>query len=284
MRHPAFTSIPHLLFFMGTCLLVGLAITLSQWGLVSVSAGILILDGLVTGIGFGFLFVLLWYVTHFASLTGTDNLQKYINYTALIVLVNLVWLGIDYILMYLFTSDLNFERLTHSLPLKITLGVLLYTLSIQFLIGLTEKETKMEEQEEEGIEQKKPDSHRPGVEEAYANPAPAIGWLQKITVKVGQKIHVIAVTDILFLQAEGDYVKIYTASNHFIKEQTMKYFEENLESSKFIRIHRSTLVNVDAISRIELYEKQYYRVSLHSGHQLKASASGYRTLKNTLKL
>jgi len=281
MQHPAFQNPPRFLLFSGSCLLIGLAVVVSQSGLVPVSFGTLILDGLFSALAFGLISILLWYVIRFASLNGNDNIQKLVNYTALVILVNLIWLGMDYLFMYICVSEANFSALTKSVPMKIILGILIYTMAIRFLNGFSAKENYSEDELEE---EKKPDSHKLGVEEVYTNPVPKVGWLQKITVKVGQKIHVIAVTDILFLQAEGDYVKIFTASNHYIKEQTMKYFEENLLDSKFIRIHRSFIVNVDAISRIELYEKQYYRITLHSGHQLKASTSGYRLLKNVLQL
>jgi len=282
MQHPAFQNLPRIILYSGSCLLIGLAVVVSQSGLVPVSIGILTLDGLFSALAFGVISILLWYVIRFSSLTGNDNIQKLVNYSALVILVNLIWLGLDYLFMYICVSEASFSALTKSLPMKIILGILIFTMAIRFLIGYSTKEDTAEEEEMDA--QKKPDSHKLGVEEVYANPVPKVGWLQKITVKVGQKIHVIAVTDILFLEAEGDYVKIITASNHYIKEQTMKYFEENLLNSKFIRIHRSFIVNIDAISRIELYEKQYYRITLHSGHQLKASASGYRLLKNILQL
>lgn len=281
MQHPAFQNLPRFLLFSGSCLLIGLAQVVSQSGLVPVAFGTLVLDGLFSSLTFALISILLWYVILFAGLKGNDNIQKVINYSALVVLVNLIGLGMDYLLLYFFVSEDQFLVLTKSIPLKVVLGILIYTTTIRILNDLSAKEESIEEEMDA---KKKPDPHKLGVEEAYANPVPKTGWLQKITVKAGQKIHVIAVADILFLQAEGDYVKIFTASNHYIKEQTMKFFEENLLNSKFIRIHRSYIVNIDVISRIELYEKQYYRVTLHSGHQLKASTSGYRLLKNILQL
>jgi len=94
----------------------------------------------------------------------------------------------------------------------------------------------------------------------------------------------VQVSDILYLQAEGDYVMIHTAEGKYLKEQTMKYFEENLPAERFVRIHRSCIVHADCISKIELYEKQNYRITLKSGQQLKASSTGYKQLKAALKL
>jgi len=285
MQYPAFKSPHRLILYTGIFLMVGLAVTVSQLSLVPISPTILLCDGLISGLIFGILTMLLWYVIRFAGLTGNNSLQKLINYTALVILVTIVWLGSEYFLLYVSFSNEDFSEIVKSIPMKSIMGILLYTLTIRVLFNLSSNEESNEESMEEDLEeQKKPDSHKPGVEVAYGNPVPTLGWSEKITVRVGQKIHVIAVTDIIFLQVEGDYVKIFTASNHFIKEQTMKFFEENLPPTKFIRIHRSFIVNVDAISRIELYEKQYYRITLHSGHQLKASASGYKLLKNILQL
>lgn len=114
--------------------------------------------------------------------------------------------------------------------------------------------------------------------------APQRELLSTISVKTGQKIQMISMSDVLYFQAEGDYVLIQTVDGRFLKEQTMKYFEENLSPESFVRIHRSCIVHVEFISRIELYEKQNYRITLKTGHQLKASQTGYRLLKQTLKL
>ncbi|MDR3094160.1 MAG: LytTR family transcriptional regulator DNA-binding domain-containing protein [Bacteroidales bacterium] len=102
--------------------------------------------------------------------------------------------------------------------------------------------------------------------------------LTRIAVKDRQQIHVVPVGDIDYIEADGDYVKLHTGKNAFLKEKTMKYFEENLPS-QFIRIHRSYIVNVNGVSKIELYEKESYRVYLKSGIILKASSTGYKALK-----
>lgn len=108
--------------------------------------------------------------------------------------------------------------------------------------------------------------------------------IDRIAIKLGSKIHVIAVPDILYLQAEGDYVMIYTPDGNYLKEQTMKYFEQHLPQQKFVRVHRSCIVNVEIISRVELYEKQNYLLHLQNGTKIKASTNGYRLLKKTLSL
>jgi len=110
------------------------------------------------------------------------------------------------------------------------------------------------------------------------------GMLTRIAVKDRQQIHVIPVNDIDYLEADGDYVKLHTAKKAYLKEKTMKYFEENLPSQQFIRIHRSYIVNVNEVAKIELYEKDSYRVHLKNGEFLKASSSGFKAMKAAVSL
>ena len=105
------------------------------------------------------------------------------------------------------------------------------------------------------------------------------GELTRIAVKYHQQILVIPISDINYIEANGDYVKLHTAKHAYLKEKTMKYFEENLPAQQFIRVHRSYIVNVNEIVKIELYEKESYRVYLKNGETLKASSSGYKALK-----
>jgi two-component system, LytTR family, response regulator len=108
--------------------------------------------------------------------------------------------------------------------------------------------------------------------------------LVRIAVKSGSKIQVVPVSDVIYLEAEGDYVMIHTADARYLKEKTLKYFESHLDPAQFIRIHRSSIVNATYIGRIELYDKESYMVLLKNGVKLRASSSGYKLLKDTLKL
>ncbi|MCK4661430.1 MAG: response regulator transcription factor [Bacteroidales bacterium] len=106
--------------------------------------------------------------------------------------------------------------------------------------------------------------------------------LQRIIVKTGTKINVIPVKKIKYFEAQDDYVMIYTEEGKYLKQKTMKYFEEHLPSSQFIRIHRSYIVNIDQIAGLELYEKESYIVKLKDNSKLKVSKNGYKALKSTL--
>ena len=90
--------------------------------------------------------------------------------------------------------------------------------------------------------------------------------------------------ELIYIQACGDYVMLITPSGEYLKEQTMKYFETHLPSDTFVRVHRSTIVNVTQISRVELFGKETYQLLLKNGVKLRVSLSGYRLLKERLGL
>ncbi len=120
----------------------------------------------------------------------------------------------------------------------------------------------------------------PEVEKAA--PLPQEESIDRITVKDGSRIHIIKVEDLLYIQACGDYATLVTSDGEYIKEQTMKNFETHLPADNFVRIHRSSIVNVTQISRVEQYGKETYQVTLKSGVKLRVSLSRYRLLKERL--
>jgi two-component system LytT family response regulator len=109
-------------------------------------------------------------------------------------------------------------------------------------------------------------------------------FLQRIAVKSRHKVSVVPIDDIIYLEAEGDYVMIYTRDAKHLKEKTMKYFETHLDPAQFIRIHRSYIINAKFIDRIEYYDKENYAVLTKTGAKLRASTSGYKLLKQVLNM
>lgn len=107
--------------------------------------------------------------------------------------------------------------------------------------------------------------------------------VDRIAVKSGSRIHVIQVSNLIHVQACGDYVMLYTPDGEFLKEQTMKSLEQSLPEN-FVRIHRSFIVNIEFIDRVELYAKETYHVLLKNGTTLRASISGYKLLKERLSI
>ena len=109
-------------------------------------------------------------------------------------------------------------------------------------------------------------------------------FLDRVSVKDGSRIHIIHLEELLYLQAGGDYVTIFTPGGQYVKEQTMKYFETHLPPALFVRIHRSCIVNTEQILRVELFGKENYQVRLKNGVCLRASNAGYKLLKERLSL
>lgn len=104
----------------------------------------------------------------------------------------------------------------------------------------------------------------------------------RIVVKSDGKIKIIPTADIQYIEANGDNVKIMTNEGSFSKNKTMTFFEEQLSTNDFVRIHRSYLVNVSLVSRIDAYDKESHLAVLSSGIQLPVSKSGYQRLKEVL--
>jgi DNA-binding LytR/AlgR family response regulator len=107
--------------------------------------------------------------------------------------------------------------------------------------------------------------------------------LNRITVKKNKEIRFIPIQDIQYIEANGDYVLIYTSTGRFLKDKTMKYWETHLPPDQFVRIHRSFIINIEYLVKLELYEKELYQVQLKGGALLKVSNAGYKLLKQKLQ-
>lgn len=107
--------------------------------------------------------------------------------------------------------------------------------------------------------------------------------LERVVVKTGSRIKVIPVEKINYLEAQDDYVMLYTDEGKHLKQATMSYFEENLDTSDFIRIHRSYIVKISQVIQLEPYGKDNYVAKLKSGVTLKVSKSGLKNLKEKLR-
>jgi two-component system, LytTR family, response regulator len=107
---------------------------------------------------------------------------------------------------------------------------------------------------------------------------------ERVVVKTGGKIRIIPTGTIQYLEAADDYVKIYVQSESFLKNKTMGFFESTLPRHQFVRTHRSYMVNVQEITRIDAYEKESHLAILKSGAKIPVSKSGYLKLKEVLGL
>ena len=107
--------------------------------------------------------------------------------------------------------------------------------------------------------------------------------VNRIVVRKGNAINLIPVEQIRYVEAQDDYVMIFHSSGKALKQQTMKFYEDNLPKSDFVRIHRSDIVKVEEIKGIEPYGKDNHVAILHSGDRLPVSRAGYKHLKEELK-
>jgi len=110
------------------------------------------------------------------------------------------------------------------------------------------------------------------------------GFINRIIVKSGRKIHIIPVESVYYIESQDDFVMIYCKEGHFMKQKTMKFFETHLDSQQFVRIHRSYLVNLTQISEIQQYEKESWMVLTRQGAKIKVSKAGYINLKEKLRI
>lgn len=107
---------------------------------------------------------------------------------------------------------------------------------------------------------------------------------QRVVVKTAGKIKIIPVEDIHFLEAADDYVKVHTHNGAFLKNRTMGYFEKVLDPTRFVRTHRSYIINIQQVTRIDPYEKDSHLCILSSGAQVPVSKAGYMKLRAVLGL
>ena len=120
------------------------------------------------------------------------------------------------------------------------------------------------------------------IEKLVKTVSEAEGYLTRIVFRKGAGIKIIPLNSVSYLAAEDDYVMIYYAEGKALKPKTMKYYEEHLPPSLFIRVHRSYMVNVEHISKLEPYSKDNYVAVLKSGEKIPVSRSGYKMLREKL--
>jgi len=106
----------------------------------------------------------------------------------------------------------------------------------------------------------------------------------RIVVKDGGQIKIIPTIEVLYIEAYDDYVKIHTLDKYHLKKKTMGHYEEALPPQQFMRIHRSFIINIDSLSKIESFDKNSYRATLSNGSIVPISRSVYPRLKEALGL
>jgi two-component system LytT family response regulator len=108
------------------------------------------------------------------------------------------------------------------------------------------------------------------------------GPLERVLIRDGVQVHVLPVETIDYVEAQDDYAAFHSAGKSYLKEQTLAELESRLDPARFVRVHRSFIVNVERIARVELYAKDSRIAILRDGKKLPVSRAGYSRLQALL--
>ena len=120
------------------------------------------------------------------------------------------------------------------------------------------------------------------VEELVNDARPRTGPIERVLIRDGAQVHVLPVEKIEFVEAQDDYVCFKCDGKDYLKDQTMGALEAQLDPTRFVRIHRSDLLNIERIARVELYAKDSRVAILRDGRRLPVSRAGYARLAKLL--
>jgi len=127
-----------------------------------------------------------------------------------------------------------------------------------------------------------------GVKQQQTDMAPLLenniyeGYQHRVVVKDNGLIRIIPAQDIHYIEADDDYVRIVTKAGSYLKKSTLSHIEQTLDPQQFVRVHRSYLVPVTQLMRIEPYEKESHIALLHCGAKVTVSKTGMAKLKTLL--
>jgi two-component system LytT family response regulator len=105
----------------------------------------------------------------------------------------------------------------------------------------------------------------------------------RVLVRDGSKVHVIPMQKIDYVQAQDDYVCFASEGKEYLKDQTLADVEASLDPAKFVRIHRSFLLNIDRLVRVDIDARENRVAVLADGRRLPVSRGGYTRLNEKLK-
>ena len=111
---------------------------------------------------------------------------------------------------------------------------------------------------------------------------PRAGYAERVLIRDGADVHVLPVDAIDYVEAPDDYVAFRSAGKQYLKDQTLAAVEASLDPSRFVRVHRSFVLNVERIARVELYAKDSRVAILRDGRRLPVSRAGYARLQQLL--
>jgi two-component system, LytTR family, response regulator len=106
--------------------------------------------------------------------------------------------------------------------------------------------------------------------------------LERVLIRDGSRVHVLPIDTIDYVEAQDDYVAFHADGKSYLKDQTLAAVEALLDPARFVRIHRSYLLNIERIARVELYAKDSRIAILRDGTKLPVSRAGYARLAKLL--
>jgi len=112
---------------------------------------------------------------------------------------------------------------------------------------------------------------------------PPAQFLERIVIKDGTRVHIVPVAKLDYVEAQDDYVAVHSGGKSYLKQQTISSLESALDPARFIRIHRSYIVNLERVTKLEPYTRESRVVVLSDGMQLPVSRAGYARLAELLK-
>jgi hypothetical protein len=272
------------LFIVFVCIAYGVLQAVSFQAFVSFSFARYVLCGTLDAVYLFGLSFLLWKVVKYGNFKALEIRKRYVNYFLLGLLFMAVWQMLSIATMYIVLGESKLEEILSVSKTKAILASLIYPIIVfSFQTLLNRQKIVAEPINEEADEEADEIAPQQEVPE-NAPEAAELEKLERIAVRIGTKINVITIPEVVYFQAEGDYVRIFTDTGKFLKEDTLKFYQLRLPETEFVRVHRSYLVNVTKILRIELYEKQSQQLTLSNGDKLRISASGYKRLREVLGL
>jgi two-component system LytT family response regulator len=120
------------------------------------------------------------------------------------------------------------------------------------------------------------------LEEIVREARPRTGPAERVLIRDGANVHVLPADAIDYVEAQDDYVAFKSAGKQYLKDQTLAAVEAMLDPARFVRIHRSFILNIDRIAKVELYAKDSRMATLRDGTRLPVSRAGYARLSELL--
>ena len=106
--------------------------------------------------------------------------------------------------------------------------------------------------------------------------------LERVLIRDGAKVHVVPVDSIDVIEAQDDYVQISAGGKRYLKNQRLSELEALLDAASFVRLHRSYIVNIAAVARIEQVSKDSHCAVLRDGSRIPISRSGYQKVRSLM--